>query len=153
MTTATAASTRTILEESIKDIEEGRWVCGDLCEATEGPKPMGCALGLLQLNSGTAKILTDPYDGMHYAMLSYPSDGKWPQSALEALDLLVDAAKATPGYAETLARKRSYISSAHDDYDATVAKEELVYGLNDDRGMTPKRALSWFKRALALLDA
>jgi hypothetical protein len=164
MTTATkkkVASTRKILTESIKDIEAGRWSCGDLCEVTEGPKPMGCALGLLQLNSGAVEIRINPY-GEAWASLSYPSDGEWTPQALEALDLLVDTAQAPPGAAGTLARKREILANAEADpeyYHTSVigAKEELVYALNDfDVGvnrMTPKRALSWFKRALAKLDA
>lgn len=158
--TKRATSTRKILERSIEDIENGLWTCGEMCEATEGPKPMGCALGLLGINSGAFPVEEGP-DGKFYASITYPSDGAWTPQALKALDLMVDTARAVPGTKYLLDRKRDQIEVARqnvDNYgsgddDVVAAKEELVYALNDSNGMTPKRALSWFRRALAKLDA
>ena len=51
-----------VLQASIDDIETGKWICGDLhIKDYEGkspnPKEMGCAVGLVSLNSGDTKTI------------------------------------------------------------------------------------------------
>lgn len=40
-----------ILEQSLKDINAGRWLCGNFIHAFK-EKPAGCALGLIGINGG-----------------------------------------------------------------------------------------------------
>jgi len=52
-----------VLQASIDDIEAGKWVCNLLHEKdfegnSPNPKEMGCAVGLVSLNSGDTKTIT-----------------------------------------------------------------------------------------------
>lgn len=131
-----------ILDECIDDIEGGRWICGELT----GPgrlganKPMGCAIGLVGINGGAAEITHK--DGVCYAEMNYPSDdgdGRWNESAKEALEALADAVP---------------LGKDHPHYFAD--RECRVYNYNDvggdlsgntEKKLTARQARAWFTKA------
>lgn len=147
--TKRAVSTRHILQDCIKDIEDGLWVCGELCEANDAEgatKPMGCALGLVGINAGYATIKNTPY-GVS-ADVDYPKKD-WSKSAIRAVTLLADTAHVTKDQRLEVAEE---VAGENTDY-AVPVEQGIVWRFNDSGSMTPRRALDWFKRALKTLDA
>jgi hypothetical protein len=143
-----AVSTRRILEESIADIEAGLWICGDLCELNENEgatKPMGCALGLVGINAGYAKIRNTSYGVT--ANVDYPRDD-WARPAIKAVTLLAEAARPTKTQVDEARAEAGEAAGL-----AVPFEQGIVWRVNDADGMTPRKALNWFRRALALLDA
>jgi hypothetical protein len=47
-----ARNAKQIIQKSIEDINDGKWICGDLCTVNDQGKVMGCAIGLVSLNGG-----------------------------------------------------------------------------------------------------
>ena len=157
-----APSTRKILEQSIQDIKDGLWTCDILtrdCEVVPGgcSKPMGCALGLVGINAGQARI--EEYEGFDglcriTAVLDYPSEADamndpWPRSALRAVELLASTTRLSKMRREELS----------DPYNLDRLEQSAAYvtGYNDtgahgEAPLTPRQAIAWFRRALAELD-
>lgn len=139
-----------ILIECIKDIKAGRWTCGTLSEVCPvgGDKPMGCALGLVAVNGG-AVIEQRPTQyplvpGVKFA-IDYPTDAAghgspWPKPALLAVEALA-------------ATTRRSVSEAGAFSDTLARHQSDVIDFNDSEDMTPRKALYWFKRALAQVQA
>ena len=81
-----------ILDESVLDIDAGRWICHDLaqniCKKTpnEKPKADGCALGLLGVNGGNTFV-----SAFGALSLLYPDAcelGKWNEESKTAMRVL-----------------------------------------------------------------
>jgi hypothetical protein len=164
----TVPSTRKILQESIKDIEAGLWMCGELtqeCVLNGFQKPMGCALGLVGMNAGFAKfreedeenfVYGEQYGGEYVTTgervvisdLQYPNESNWSPQALKAVALLAETTRLT----------KTQIGNIREDGGDELldVNPSIVIEYNDGKtggnDLSKKAALSWFKRALAKLD-
>jgi hypothetical protein len=136
-------SIREILEACIEDIDAGRWLCGQLTGVNPkgtGPnfKPLGCAIGLVGINSGAAELQGDTF---HLEYPTYDNDQRWTDAGKEAVRIL---AKVSP---MTQAELYDY---GYDDLDTdrVADAQEIVVSTNDDFCIVPKEARNWFKKAL-----
>lgn len=159
-------SARKILQDSIADIDAGLWVCGDLmrpCPINGTQKPMGCALGLVGINSRQYDVktkmswITDPSSFIRkkaevaYASIRYPSL-RSPKSVLKAVELLAETTKLSDATMEDILT--SYDTSKA--RDRLMLQEEVITTYNDTgasyQRLAPSDAKAWFQRALAKLD-
>lgn len=153
-----------ILEASLNDIEEGRWVCSRLATSTidgevyDGcyiPKddPMGCALGLVATHGGHGRYDTLEVNGVEWESFipAYPSEPAWDFGGDDEDSIGPDASLAVIEARDALARATGFMDEAEGPNDGAV------YGYNDGlQGLAsngPLRAAEWFRRALASLDA
>lgn len=155
-----AVSTRKILKDSIKDIEKGLWVCNAYAKENGAPrakKPLGCAVGLVAINAGVAKIFRTKDGGSVTAQVPIDAAEYTPQ-ARKALSLLVQTARLKKHQRAELRQCRK---DADSDVEASNVDMGWVIVYNDEgrstkygdgENLTPKLALNWFKRALAALD-
>lgn len=151
-----------ILRKSLKEIEAGYWVCGELCRIPEdGPKgkPMACAVGMVSLYSGNTKkerfyvgeYKSGPRKGedkfVAFTRATYP-DKKWTEEGVKALEILTltaptKAHKMYPRIPSLLKRGEP------------VAQDllgESVVSANDEFITSSRNAAAWFKRALKLAE-
>jgi hypothetical protein len=124
-----------ILSECIADIDAGLWTCNVLVKDKKGPKPMGCALGLVGMNSGAYKIVTNDY-GISGALVDYPDAAEeegtpWPKAALKAVDILAAQVRLTDEYPYS-----------------TFNSVDKVVTFNDKKCPDASTARAWFVRAL-----
>jgi hypothetical protein len=146
-----APSARVILERSIKDIQNGQWVCGTWSSACE-IKPKGCAMGLVAINAAHPETVKfKSYDGFVKADIRPMSGGRWPTGAKKAA-----AALAATIRSPVKARTNYLLNCTEKSQQAVGFEDMMVEGIvidYNDGGIGPKAALNWFKRALASLDA
>lgn len=169
---------REILQASLEDIEDGRWICSKLACSTIGDKyfeghyipkdePMGCALGLIATHGGHGKSETLTVAGVEWESFipAYPSDPAWREGGEEVWDSELEeyvvegeilgppASQAVLDARDTLIRASGETPGT--DYDDDPPDHQ-VYSHNDalkgsgDRA--PEIAAQWFRDALALLD-
>lgn len=143
------ATASMILEESIRDIQRGQWLCGELTQHVPyqlDAKPMGCAVGLVGINGGAARLHTSREHTMLWAEMSSPEEGwhRWPLKARQAVLLLAQALPKgwrPPGV-------NNYDVNDNDQGEQ-AATSVINYNDTGDDGdnITPGVALAWFKRA------
>jgi hypothetical protein len=145
-------STSEILGECIADIDSGHWVCGQLITDENGTikekespnfKPMGCAIGLVGINSGAANLVKR--HGSPYWEMGYPSDDP------EGEDYTPEAKKAVELLAATshMEEREKESIRGRDGGDLAVS-ESIVIDTNDNLCHTPAQARKWFKKAYDL---
>jgi hypothetical protein len=167
------ASAVQTLERSIKDIDAGLWVCGDLCHTSsdyskpQKPKMMACAVGLISLHGGHTVTKTIAIKGktfdVKYAV--YPEDEttrnhkKAPKNVRQALEYLVLALPPALRNLEEfdeLSYSTNYTNITRKNIGSlsTVVLSGIVVGYNDGeiacKDNPAKAARQWFGRALKL---
>lgn len=151
-----APSTRKILEACIEDIEIGRWCkhhLGVMTKTNGLKKPMGCALGLVGIESGALEVV-DVGDGYVHIVDDehYPSRGDWPKSAVKAVKLLAETVRFPKKEIEKRLQEGREKAQDNETDETLGAIETVVYYFNDQGISSKQGALNWFKRALAKLD-
>lgn len=152
-----------IIDASIADIEAGLWVCGELVgEETPGKKPMGCALGLIGINSGAASITVekDALSGETVCMayMDYPAEAetskdKWTAAAKKAVAALADTTRLRAARRKELAADSVGWEKLYDP--ALIFQTNAITAYNDggpqdaiqSSNLSKKAALAWFQRA------
>lgn len=117
----------TILKACLVDIDEGRWACHVLHHKTAKRTDLGCAVGLIGINSGSLGHRDSVYE---YPWQAATRGRPWSQGAISALALL----------AETSGRGK--IRNGFDPVTDTVTYH------NDKLNLVEARA--WFERTLVL---
>jgi hypothetical protein len=136
-----------ILEESIKDIKEHRWICNELVGGNfhNEEKPMGCAIGLVGINSGAGRLVTDKNYGSYYYM-AYPKEEpeKWSEAAMVTIRFLAETTRWERGAREAAGVAEESRGNSTD--------EVILYNDGGEGGenISSPKALAWFKRALKL---
>lgn len=168
---AKGPSLKTIFSKSIKDIEKGLWLCGDLCTnkavSAKKYKQMACAVGLVSLYGGNAITVErslyledddgDVYDYFTFMVkeATYPSDRVWTQNSTQALRLLLE--NAPKGSKKDAKKVLDNADRAINYFDGNDESNWTSYGsylsggvihINDDviKG-NAKKALKWFQDA------
>lgn len=142
------ATVSMILESCIKDIEQGQWICGQLCKSTPnrvGAKPMGCAVGLVGINGGVAELRVD-YRNNLFAELASPDDYwvEWPVKARQAVLLL---AQALPKDLRPYRVDKLTVDDEEKGMEAAASVIAYNDGDGDEESLSSVGALEWFKRA------
>lgn len=126
-----------ILKACIEDIDNGLWICGilDKWEKSQGvgnPKHMGCAIGLVSINSGLT------FKGTHTVFAQYPSvveldnPGSVPTEVRESVKYL---ARNIPD------------AEARETSSNLFRQETAVIRYNDEACHSPENAKKWFTGA------
>lgn len=118
----------TILEACLVDIDEGRWICNLLFSRRPYGKSVGCAVGLVGINSGALGLENSLYQ---YPREAADSGRPWNNGAINALTLLAETSK----------------TRLPNSLDPVV---DTVTNHNDVQCRHPWMAREWFKRALVL---
>jgi hypothetical protein len=162
-----------VFQECLLDIRDGLWVCGELSlpntTCTQVEKPMGCALGLVGINTGECQWTLERNAESDYVVFpTWPNDRvqNWDRLAQECVQILAEAAViVSDEYAECVAdnedlmvknevtggldmppleRIVSFIRSR-----SPNGCEPFVITMNDDFS-NPKVAAEWFSEALKI---
>lgn len=171
---AKGPSLKTIFTKSIKEIEKGLWICGELCQLSPTKtkiKHMACAVGLVSLHGGNTrerkrKFYFEDLD-KHLEFLvkeaTYPEDQPWNSNSVKALRLLLEnAPKGSKVFAKmklvaadaALITPSSYAWAGPEDSwqrygqllsDGVVRINDTALGKNKEKAAL--KAAAWFKDA------
>lgn len=135
-----------VFEECLLDIRDGLWICDTLAASntsqTHVAKPMGCAVGLIGINSGSCFIWSDRV-GIH-ASFSEESAIYWDQLAQTCIWSLYKALQEMfpdGGYlAVSLEHAEGYVVEYNDS------------GGGGGGNLSPAQATEWFQKALEITN-
>jgi hypothetical protein len=159
-----------VLEESILDIENGLWLCGELmqeAEANGNKKPRGCAVGLAVINSKLARVVIQKDDSGTWdsGLVAYcpsiqnPSHyfkgGEFPKARLKALEKSLLALALAIPRSERPEVRNNFGEIAQEDLtlsddeikDYSVDQLESLIIEYNDSSIDEGRAMDWFKAA------
>lgn len=167
-----------VLEASVEDIKNGKWVCSKLQQVDlrkPNPVEMGCAIGLVSLNSGDTESIKieDQYDWLVYEFEASHRT-KMPEilsvggktgngeciifgAHRENMSDIIEVARYTDEYSPKEAQEAvEYLWRTIPEEFRFTGKTDIadmqsdVVNYNDQVVKTPKKALKWFEEALTL---
>jgi hypothetical protein len=133
-----------VLSECLTDIRDGLWVCGMLSSPNASvhhvAKPMGCAVGLVGINSGNTSIRSGAA-GV-FAVFDFETAERWNALGQETVLILANALDGVDEWTSDV------------EAEAVPDAESRIIAYNDEGddscNISPEQAREWFERALKL---